>query len=128
MTQTKSVLAAVFFAVVLVGGSSSAAFAGEVTGKPGIPGVAGSGSGVSTGTPLNPNSICSFSGLNDMKNRPLDNITQTPAKPGASWCPGPRNLRGRNQPAAGSVTEAGDWPRRADCRGQASPGEAARED
>ena len=98
MTHTKSVLTAAFFAVVLVGGGSSAAFAGEVTGKPGIPGQAGSGSGVSTGAPANSNSICSFSGLNDMVNGPVDSITQTPANQGPPGAPGHGTCAGGSNP------------------------------
>jgi len=80
MTHTKSALTAAFFAVVLVGGSSSAAFAGEVTGRPGIPGQPNSGSGVRTGAPEHSNSLCSYNGLNDMNPQqgPIDVIVQTP--------------------------------------------------
>ena len=85
MRHTKSVMAAAFFAVVLVGGSASSAFAGEVTGPPGTPGEAGSGSGVRTGAPAHSQSICSYNGLNDMNpaQGPIDSIVQTPANQGS---------------------------------------------
>ena len=98
MTHPKSVLTAALFAVVLVGGSSSAAFAGEVRGGPGTPGVPGSGSGVSTGAPEHSNSICSFSGLNDMVNGPIDAITQTPANQGPPGAPGHGTCAGGSNP------------------------------
>ena len=66
MLQTKSLVAAALFTVALVGGSSSAAFAGEVTGRPGTPDVPFSGSGVRTGAPAHSQSLCSYNGLNDM--------------------------------------------------------------
>jgi hypothetical protein len=40
--------------------------AGEVIGPPGTPNVPNSGSGISTAGPDHANSICVFSGLNDM--------------------------------------------------------------
>ena len=59
--------------------SASAALAGEVTGPPGTPGEADSGSGVRTGAPAHSQSICSYNGLNDMdlNQGPIDSFVQT---------------------------------------------------
>jgi hypothetical protein len=67
-------------AAALTIASSGVAFAGEVTGQPGTPGVPYSGSGVRTGAPAHSNSICSYNGLNDMNPNqgPIDSIVQTP--------------------------------------------------
>ncbi|HKH13494.1 MAG TPA: hypothetical protein VKA47_02450, partial [Solirubrobacterales bacterium] len=72
-------LAAVVCATVFAGLGASTAFAGEVTGPPGTPGVPFSGSGVETGAPAHSQSICSFNGLNDMNpsQGPIDSIVQT---------------------------------------------------
>jgi len=79
---------------------AGAAFAGEVQGPPGTPGVAGSGSGLRTGAPAHASSICAYNGLNDMNpaQGPIDSIVQTPhtqgtpgaagAGPGGSGVPG----------------------------------------
>ena len=85
MIRTKSAVAAAVFAAALVAGSTSAAFAGEVTGKPGIPNVPFSGSGVRTGAPAHSNSICSYNGLNDMnpEQGPIAIIVQTPHTQGS---------------------------------------------
>ena len=89
MLQTKSLVAAALFTVALVGGSSSAAFAGEVTGRPGTPDVPFSGSGVRTGAPAHSQSICSYSGLNDMNpaQGPISSIVQTPTTKGRPVTP-----------------------------------------
>jgi hypothetical protein len=93
----KRVFAVACCAAALVLVPSTAAFAGEVTGRPGTPNVAGSGSGVRTGAPAHSNSICSYSGLNDMNpdQGPIDTITQTPAgsrgAPGHGGCAGGTN-------------------------------------
>jgi hypothetical protein len=105
MVRTKSVLAAALFTATLIGGSSGAAFAGEVTGPPGTPGVAGSGSGVRTGAPAHSQSICSYNGLNDMNpaQGPIKSIVQTPhtqgspGEAGHGTCAGGTNPE--NQPA-----------------------------
>ena len=103
--RTRSVVAAGLFTLALAGGSCSAAFAGEVTGKPGTPNVAGSGSGVRTGAPAHSQSICSYSGLNDMnpEQGPISSIVQTPANQGSPGDPGHGNCAGgtnpENQPA-----------------------------
>ena len=80
MLRNKSMLAAAVWAVAISGAGASAAFAGEVQGAPGTPGVAFSGSGNRTGAPAHSNSICSHNGLNDMNPQqgPIDSIVQTP--------------------------------------------------
>ena len=72
-------------ALVVAGAGAGAAFAGEVTGKPGTPGVPFSGSNVRTGAPANSQSICSYNGLNDMNpdQGPIDSIVQTPHNQGS---------------------------------------------
>jgi hypothetical protein len=81
----KSLIAVAVCTAALVGVSASAAFAGEVKGPPGIP------SSPTNPTPTPPgggpngvrdhaNSICAFSGLNDMVDGPTDTIVQTPGK------------------------------------------------
>jgi hypothetical protein len=65
--RKKSMLALAVCAVAVVGTGTGAAFAGEVKGPPGIPGVAGSGSEEDTAAPTHANSICAFSGLNDLR-------------------------------------------------------------
>jgi hypothetical protein len=100
MFRTKSMLAAACVAVGLVGASSSAAFAGEVTGAPGTPGIAGSGSGVRTGAPAHSQSICSYNGLNDMNpaQGPIDSIVQTPHTQGAPGDAGHGTCAGGTNP------------------------------
>jgi len=77
---TKSFLATAVAALSVVAATSGTAFAGEVTGPPGTPDVAGSGSNVRTGAPAHSNSICSYNGLNDMNplQGPIHFIVQTP--------------------------------------------------
>jgi hypothetical protein len=60
----------------------STAIAGEVKGPPGTPNVPNSGSGVPTAAPDHANSICAFSGLNDMTvgEGPIDFIVQSPGQ------------------------------------------------
>ncbi len=67
-------------AALMAGLSAGAALAGEVIGPPGTPGVLGSGSQTNTAAVAHANSICAFSGLNDMRpeNGPIDSIVQTP--------------------------------------------------
>jgi hypothetical protein len=76
---------AVSVAAVVVSLTAGSALAGEVTGPPGTPGVAGSGSGHRTGAFSNANSICAFNGLNDMnpEQGPIDAITQNPHNQGS---------------------------------------------
>jgi hypothetical protein len=63
----RSILATAACTMALVGAGAGAAFAGEVKGPPGTPGVIGSGSQTDTGAPAHANSICAFSGLNDFR-------------------------------------------------------------
>jgi hypothetical protein len=81
----RKTFAAAFCAAVVAGLGASAALAGEVTGPPGTPNVAGSGSGVQTGAFANANSICAFNGLNDMNpaQGPIAVIVQTPHTQGS---------------------------------------------
>jgi hypothetical protein len=83
--RTKSFFAAAVCAVAIVGAGAGAAFAGEVKGPPGTPGVAFSGSGEETGAPAHSNSNCSFNGLNDMnpEQGQIDSFLQTPANQGS---------------------------------------------
>jgi hypothetical protein len=83
--RTKSFFAAAVCAVAVVGAGAGAAFAGEVKGPPGTPGVAFSGSGEETGAPAHSNSNCSFNGLNDMnpEQGQIDSFLQTPANQGS---------------------------------------------
>jgi hypothetical protein len=78
----KRSLAAALCAAAVAGLGANAAFAGEVIGPPGTPGVPNSGSGVPTGAPAHANSICAFSGLNDMKlgQGPINFIVQSPGQ------------------------------------------------
>jgi hypothetical protein len=78
-------LSTAFCGFVLAGAFAGAAFAGEVTGQPGTPGVPFSGSGVRTGAPAHTNTNCSYNGLNDMNpaQGPIDSIVQTPHTQGS---------------------------------------------
>ena len=81
----RKTLAVMVCAVAVAGFSGGVAFAGEVAGPPGTPGVAGSGSGKQTGAFSNANSICAFNGLNDMNldQGPIGEIVQTPHNQGS---------------------------------------------
>ena len=83
--HAKSFFAAAACGAALAGASAGAASAGEVTGPSGTPGVAFSGSGVSTGAPAHANSICAFNGLNDMNpaQGQIEFIVQTPHNQGS---------------------------------------------
>jgi hypothetical protein len=72
-------------ATVIAGLSAGAAFAGEVQGPPGTPGVAFSGSGNRTGAPAHASSICAYNGLNDMNpdQGPISSFVQTPHNQGS---------------------------------------------
>jgi hypothetical protein len=96
----KALVAAALFTVALVGGISSTAFAGEVTGRPGTPNVPFSGSGVRTGAPAHSQSICSYNGLNDMNpaQGPISSIVQTPHNQGSPGDPGHGTCRGGTNP------------------------------
>jgi hypothetical protein len=80
--RRKPLLAVVLCTAALVGASATAAFAGEVKGPPGTPNadpsLAVPPAGGSTGAQDHANSICVFSGLNDMLQGPTDTIVQTP--------------------------------------------------
>jgi hypothetical protein len=80
VSRRKSTLATVVCAIAVVGAGAGSAFAGEVKGPPGTPGVFGSGSERDTGAPAHANSICAFSGLNDFreKNGQIEVIVQSP--------------------------------------------------
>jgi hypothetical protein len=82
--RTKSFFAAAVCAVAVAGAGAGAAFAGEVQGPPGTPGVAFSGSGNRTAAPSNANSICAYNGLNDMdpSQGQITYIVQTPHNQG----------------------------------------------
>jgi hypothetical protein len=83
--RTKSFFVAAACGATLAGASAGAAFAGEVTGPPGTPGVPFSGSGVRTGAPAHANSICAYNGLNDLnpEQGPIDSIVQNPHNQGS---------------------------------------------
>jgi hypothetical protein len=83
--RKKAFVAAAVCAASLIGGSAGVAWGGEVTGRPGTPGDAFSGSGVRTGAPAHANSICAYNGLNDMNpdQGPIDSIVQTPHNQGS---------------------------------------------
>jgi hypothetical protein len=80
MLRTTSRLAAAVCTLALVGATAGGAFAGEVKGPPGTPGVFGSGSEENTAAPTHANSICAFSGLNDFREGfgQIETITQSP--------------------------------------------------
>jgi hypothetical protein len=80
-TKLAAAMCAAFVSVLTAG----VAFAGEVQGPPGTPGVPGSGSGNRTGAPAHSQSVCSYNGLNDMnpKQGPIDSIVQTPHNQGS---------------------------------------------
>ena len=62
----KSLLAVAVCGAALAGVSAAPAFAGEITGPPGTPGVEGSASGHRTPAVTNARSGCAANGLNDM--------------------------------------------------------------
>ena len=83
--RTKAFVAVAACVLGLVGSSAGVAWAGEVTGPPGTPGEAFSGSGVRTGAPAHASSICAYNGLNDMdpEQGPIDSFVQTPHTQGS---------------------------------------------
>jgi hypothetical protein len=93
-------LAAAICAAIVAALMTSAAFAGEVQGPPGTPGVAFSGSGNSTGAPANANSICAYNGLNDMNpaQGQIDFIVQTPHNQGSPGDAGHGTCAGETNP------------------------------
>ncbi|HEX6663559.1 MAG TPA: hypothetical protein VF025_07780 [Gaiellaceae bacterium] len=79
----KSVLTAALCAVAVAGGSASAALAGEVKGPPGTgPRTQEQVDAIRTAAPAHSNSICSYSGLNDMivGQGPIDFHVQSPGQ------------------------------------------------
>src|SRR6266508_3614049 len=92
--------AAAICAAVVAGLSAGAAFAGEVAGPPGTPGVAFSGSGKSTGAPAHASSICAFNGLNDMNpdQGQIDFFVQTPHNQGSPGDAGHGTCAGGTNP------------------------------
>jgi hypothetical protein len=96
----RSKLAAAACAVAIVGLSASPAFAGEVTGRPGTPNEAFSGSGVRTGAPVHANSICAYNGLNDMNpdQGPINSFVQTPHNQGSPGDAGHGTCAGGTNP------------------------------
>jgi hypothetical protein len=86
-------------AAAVAGLSAGAALAGEVTGPPGTPDVAFSGSGNETGAPSHASSICAYNGLNDMnpEQGPIHEFVQTPHTQGSPGDAGHGNCgRGTN--------------------------------
>jgi hypothetical protein len=78
----RSMLVAVLCAAVLAG-TAGAAFAGEVKGPPGTgPRTQEQVDAIRTAAPAHSNSICSYSGLNDMivGQGPIDFIVQSPGQ------------------------------------------------
>jgi len=98
--RRRSLFAAAMCSVAIVGATATVASAGEVTGRPGTPGVPFSGSGVRTGAPPHSNSICSYNGLNDMNpaQGPIDSIVQTPHTQGSPGEAGHGTCRGGTNP------------------------------
>ena len=96
----RSLCAIAVCATAVVGVGAGAAFAGEVTGPPGTPGVADSGSGVPTGARTHANSICAYNGLNDLKQGqgPIDSIVQTPHNQGSPGDAGHGTCAGETNP------------------------------
>lgn len=80
--MSKRLLAAAF-SVVALAGSSTAALAGEVKGPPGTePRTQEQVNAIRTAAPAHSNSICSYSGLNDMipGQGPIDFHVQSPGQ------------------------------------------------
>lgn len=81
--RMKSFLAAAACAVAVVGTGAGAAFAGEVKGPPGTgPRTQEQVDAIRTAAPAHSNSICSYSGLNDMipGQGPIDFHVQSPGQ------------------------------------------------
>ena len=100
ISRTKAVVAAAVCVGALVGTGAGVAWGGEVTGRPGTPGVPFSGSGNRTGAPEHSNSICSYNGLNDMNPNqgPIDSIVQTPHTQGSPGAAGHGTCAGGTNP------------------------------
>jgi hypothetical protein len=81
--RTRHVLAAAACVLTVGGVGASAAFAGEVKGPPGTgPRTQEQVDLIRTAAPSHSNSICSYSGLNDMipSQGPIDFIVQSPGQ------------------------------------------------
>lgn len=82
--STKPLLAVALCTGALMGATATAALAGEVKGPPGTPNadpaLAVPPAGGPTPVRERANSICAFSGLNDMKDGPTDTIMQSPGQ------------------------------------------------
>jgi hypothetical protein len=79
----RSMLATAFCAVAVVGAGAGAALAGEVKGPPGTgPRTQDEVNAARTAAPAHSNSICSYSGLNDMipGQGPIDFHVQSPGQ------------------------------------------------
>jgi hypothetical protein len=79
----KRMLATAFCAVAVIGTSAGAALAGEVKGPPGTqPRTQEQVNAIRTAAPAHSNSICSYSGLNDMipGQGPIDFHVQSPGQ------------------------------------------------
>jgi hypothetical protein len=81
--RTRTVASALVAAIAAL--ALAVAFAGEVQGPPGTPGVPFSGSGTRTAAPTHANSICAYNGLNDMNpdQGQIGIIVQTPHNQGS---------------------------------------------
>ena len=90
-----SLLAVAVCTVALAGASASAAFAGELKGPPGTTDPISPPEGGPTPVREVANSVCAFSGLNDLDPRqgPTDSIVQTPAD-GPPGAPGHGGVEG----------------------------------
>ncbi len=95
--RTRMVASVLVVAIATV--TLAVAFAGEVQGPPGTPGVPYSGSGTRTGAPAHANSICAYNGLNDMNpdQGQIGIIVQTPHNQGSPGDAG-RACRGGSNP------------------------------
>ena len=103
--RTKSLLATAACAVVVMGAGAGAAFAGEVKGPPGTgPRTQDQVDAIRTAAPAHSNSICSYSGLNDLipGQGPIDFHVQSPGQDvrngGAPGLPGHGTCAGGSNP------------------------------
>lgn len=104
--RTKSFFVAAVCALAVASASASAAFAGEVKGPPGTgPRTQEQVNAARTAAPAHSNSICSYSGLNDMipGQGPIDFHVQSPGQNVRNG--GPPGLPGHGTCAGGSNPE-----------------------
>lgn len=102
----RKVLTSAFCAFVVAGLSAGAAFAGEVKGPPGTGArTQAQVDAIRTAAPSHSNSICSYSGLNDMipDQGPIDFHVQSPGQDVRNG--GPAGLPGHGTCAGGSNPE-----------------------